>query len=131
MYQTAQATQQYKNLDLQAKTESASPHELIQMLLGAAIVRIKSAVTHMERNEIASKAELISKAIAIVDGLRTSLDMEKGGNIAANLDDLYFYITRQLTLANAENKPEKLNEACALLEKIISAWQAIGPNKHA
>lgn len=123
------ATRQYNNLDLQTRTENASPHQLVQMLFGGALVRIKAAMGHMERKEIAQKAELIGKAIAIIDGLRGSLNMEQGGPVASNLDDLYLYINKQLLLANLQNDEAKLHEVCQLLEDIKSAWDALNPTK--
>lgn len=128
MYNNSYATQQYSGLDLQSKTESASPHELIMMLLSGALVRINAAIGHMERKETAKKAELIGKAIAIIDGLRTSLDMEQGGDIANNLDDLYLYMNRQLLIANSDDRIENLREVHSLLLEIKGAWDSIGNN---
>ena len=119
------AAQQYGSLDLQSKTENASPHQLVKMLIDGALVRIKAATGHMERNETVEKATLIGKAIAIIDGLRGSLDMEKGGDLSTNLDDLYIYMSKQLLLANAENKVEYLNEVYSLLGEIKSSWDSI------
>jgi len=119
------AAQQYGAMDLQSRTEKASPHQLIQMLIDGAIVRTRAAIGHIERNETTKKAELIGKAISIVDGLRGSLDMEKGGQLSTNLDELYFYITRKLLEANAENKTQNLIEVCSILEEIKSAWDSI------
>jgi len=125
MNRNALATQQYGKLDLQSKTETASPHQLIKMLIDGALVRVKAAAGHMERNETVEKATLIGKAIAIIDGLRSSLNMEKGGDISQNLDDLYIYMSKQLLLANAENKIEYLNEVYSLLEEIKNSWDSI------
>lgn len=119
------AVQQYGNMDLQSKTESASPHQLIQMLVDGAIIRTRAAIGHMQRNETSQKAELISKSITIIDGLRGSLDMEKGGEISQNLDDLYVYMSKRLLQANVENNPQHLTEVCALLEDIKGAWSSI------
>jgi hypothetical protein len=54
--------------------------------------------------------------------LRASLNMEAGGEIAANLADLYDYASRQLVRANIANKPEMLDEVGTLLRQIRSAW---------
>lgn len=119
------AAQKYGSMDLQSKTDHASPHQLIQMLIDGAIVRSRAAIGHMQRNETAQKAELIGKAISIIDGLRGSLDMSKGGDISSNLDDLYIYMNKRLMEANASNKTEPLVEVCAILEDIRSAWGSI------
>ena len=70
-----------------------------------------------------------SKAIDIVDnGLRAVLDHSAGGDIAADLERLYEYMTRQLMLANLRNSAELLGEVDALLENLSSAWAAIDPD---
>ncbi len=120
------AAQKYGHMDLQSRTDNASPHQLVQMLIDGALVRTRAAIGHMERGETLQKAELISKAIAIVDGLRGSLDMEKGGEVSSHLDELYVYMNRRLLEANLEDKPENLREVCSLMEQIKSAWDSIG-----
>jgi flagellar protein FliS len=60
--------------------------------------------------------------VAIIEELRASLNLEDGGEIAANMADLYEYCGRQLVRANAENRPEMLDEVGHLLREIRSAW---------
>lgn len=119
------AAKQYSHMDLQSRTDNASPHQLVQLMIDGALVRARAAIGHIERNEISQKAELISKTIAIIDGLRGSLDMEKGGQISSNLDELYLYMNKKLLQANIDNNPQHLLEVCALLEDIKSAWDSI------
>ena len=54
--------------------------------------------------------------------------MERGGDIAQNLDDLYDYIQRRLLLANARNDEEGLEEVHALLTQIKAGWDGIDPD---
>jgi flagellar protein FliS len=58
--------------------------------------------------------------------LRSSLDMNAGGEIARNLEDLYDYMERRLTAANVESSVEMLDEVASLLKQIKEAWDAIG-----
>jgi flagellar protein FliS len=71
------------------------------------------------------KGGLISQAISIIDGLRNSLDMEAGKEIAVNLDNLYEYCERRLLKANIDNDPAILDEVSSLLHEVKSAWDAI------
>ncbi len=119
------AIQQYTRSSRQADVAAATPHRLIQMLLEGALEKIAVAKGHMERNEIADKGKAISWAIDILEGLRTSLDQEAGGELAANLDALYEYMSVQLVEANISNDPAKLDEVSGLLKQIKSAWDAI------
>lgn len=119
------ALKQYQQMGAHGAVMDATPHRLIQMLLDGAISRILTAKGHMERNNIADKGEQISKALAIVEGLRNSLDFEQGGEIAQNLDNLYEYVSNILFKANRDNNVELLDEAGNLLTQIKGAWDQI------
>ncbi|MCW8450927.1 flagellar export chaperone FliS [Legionella quinlivanii] len=117
-----QAINQYKSIDLQTRIESANPHELINLLLQGARSHIATAQGHIQRQQISEKGEHISRAISILDGLRTSLDHEQGGDIAVNLDQLYDYIQQILLKANLHSDSDLLAEANSLLATIHQAW---------
>jgi len=119
------ALDQYSHNAVQARIESASPHRLIQMLLEGALGKIAAAKGHMERGEIQLKGAQIGSAISIMEGLKASLDMEKGGEIAQNLEDLYSYMERRLIEANSNNDTSLLDEVSDLLKQIKEAWDAI------
>ncbi|MDH5572032.1 MAG: flagellar export chaperone FliS [Gammaproteobacteria bacterium] len=119
------AVQHYNKINVASSVESASPHRLIQMLMVGALEKIATAKGHMARGEISSKGGNISWAISIIDGLRASLDLESGGEIAQNLDDLYDYMTRRLARANIEDDEDLLDEVSSLLRSIKSAWDDV------
>ncbi len=95
------------------------------LLIDGAIDKIRAARLAMERNSIGDKGTNISWAISIIDGLRASLNMEKGGELASNLDRLYEYMVRTLVEANLNSDRRKLNEVEALLIEGRLAWKAI------
>lgn len=126
-YSVNKGLKQYNQVVAQSAVGGVSPHRLIQMLLEGAINKITMAKGFMQRSELASKGSHISWAIAIIGGLRGSLNMETGGAIAQNLDDLYDYMCRQLVLANLNNQPELLDEVNELLRELKSGWDSIPP----
>ncbi len=66
----------------------------------------------------------------IDEGLKASLDMRVGGNIAQDLDALYGYMCLRLANANLKNDIEALDEVSRLLNEIKGAWDSISqPNK--
>lgn len=101
------------------------PRELVVMLYDGALERIAQARGCIEHGRIADKLKLLGRAIEIVDELRGSLDLARGGPIAANLDDLYAYVGRRLVEANALNKVEVLDEVTSLLQELRQGWAAI------
>ena len=112
----------YQNAATHGGIAAANPHGLIMMLLEGALERVAGARGRMVNGLVGEKAELITKTLAIVDELRGSLDLARGGEIAANLDALYAYISQRLIKANVENRPEILDEVSSLLKEIHSAW---------
>ena len=115
----------YRQTGIQAQVMDASPHRLIQMLFEGAMGRIAAARGCMERRNFGQKSRAISEAMAIVVGLRNTLDFDKGGEISRNLNDLYAYMTRRLAEANRTNDTAILDEVSSLLGNIMKGWNEI------
>lgn len=124
------AISEYARVNRQSLVNEASPHQLIAMLISGAIERLTFAKGCMDRNETATKAEMIGKAMDILNGLQTSLDMENGGEISANLDQLYDYMLRRLLMANAQNDVSAVDEVITLLLQIKTGWDQIPEEFH-
>lgn len=119
------ALQQYQNVNLESDIEGANSHRLVQLLLAGALSRIAAAKGQYARGETAAFGESLGKSIGIITGLQAALDMEKGGDIARNLDSLYDYMVRTLLKVHSQKSVEPLSEVAALLTEIKSAWDAI------
>ena len=117
---------EYANMGLQGVIEQASPHELVRLLMNGALQRIVHARWHLSEGNIARKAENLLKAIDMIETLRTSLDFERGAEIAGSLEALYEYMVRQLSRANAQNDVTLLSEVEDLLRQVFDGWSAIG-----
>jgi flagellar protein FliS len=122
------AMNEYKKAGVHAEVMDADPHRLIQMLMEGALDRISIAKGAMQQKNVALKGERISSAISIVEGLRGSLNMEAGGDISANLESMYDYMTRRLMEANLKDDVEILDEVADLMRKIKSGWDEIPNN---
>ncbi|MFK7795421.1 MAG: flagellar export chaperone FliS [Gammaproteobacteria bacterium] len=120
-----QALASYQQMGAYGQVEEANGHELIRLLLETLSVRIAEAKTCIQEKNISEKITRLTKALNILDGLRMSLNIEEGGEIASNLDDLYDYMQRQLIQANAHNDLPILDEVKGLVEEIKSAWVLI------
>jgi flagellar protein FliS len=112
----------YRSTAVHAGVDAADPHRLVVMLMDGALERIAAASGLMKHGGGIEKAQLLNRAVAIIDELRNSLNLKAGGAIAANLDALYEYMCQRLMQANAQNKPEWLDEVSRLLGEIRSAW---------
>jgi len=129
MHASAQhALQAYARITVDNGVATASPHRLILMLFEGARLAIASANHHLHAHDIAAKGAAISKAISIIDnGLKASLDVKAGGELAERLSGLYQYVSHQLLLANLHNDEAALMEAGRLLTELHDAWAAIAP----
>lgn len=120
------ALKSYTNVHNHGSVEVASPHKLVDMLFEGALERITQAKGAMQFGNVELKGHKINRAVAIVGGLRESLNTAEGGDIAANLDALYVYIQNLLYSAHAKNDIAQLDEATKLLLDLRSAWNQIG-----
>ncbi|MDO6564696.1 flagellar export chaperone FliS [Amphritea sp. 1_MG-2023] len=116
------ALKQYKNVGLSAAVQTASPQQLITMLFDGALTALAQAKGSIERSDIQSRSTQLNKANDIILGLKDFLDLEKGGEIAANLDALYDYMVRTTSQANRDNDADKVQEVMNLLLEVKSGW---------
>jgi flagellar protein FliS len=116
---------QYGKVAAESEVAYASPHRLVQMLMEGALEKVATAKGCIERNDLAGKSQQITWAMSIINGLRASLDMESGGAIAVNLDDLYNYMTRRLIDASVQNDAAALAEVIDLMLEIKGAWDVM------
>ncbi len=115
----------YNQINRISGVTDADPHRLVMMLLEGALGKIAIVKGLMAREETAKKGEVIGQAIAIIGGLKSSLNIEAGGELARNLDNIYEYIEGRLLKANMKNDVSILNEVSGLLHEIKSGWESI------
>lgn len=124
----ARASNAYKMVNAQTSVESANPHQLVHLLFEELLQSLANARGALARNDVAAKGMAIGRAVRIIDeGLRAGLNESEGGEIARNLDRLYEYCGRKLTMANLKNDDALLAEVKSLIEPIASAWREIAP----
>ncbi|GGM97541.1 flagellar export chaperone FliS [Shewanella xiamenensis] len=122
--------QSYRKVSLDSEIGVASPHRIIQLMFAGALQRLAQSRYAIEQNDLASKGIYISKAVGIITGLNSSLNMEAGGQIAKNLSDLYDFMLRKITEANLNNDVKAIDDVCDILRTIKEGWDAIPADKH-
>ncbi len=124
---TSRAISAYNKVGVESGVTTADPHRLILMLFEGAQQALNRSKLYMQQNNIASRGEMISKAIMIIDhGLKASLDVKAGGALAEQLSQLYDYMTDRLLQANLRNSVDIIDEVGQLLGELHEAWAAIG-----
>ena len=117
----------YASVSVDTAVSEASPHQLVVLLFEGAHEAIVLARASIDSGDIQKKGNSIAKAIDIIlNGLRTSLNLEEGGDLAQNLYALYDYMARRLLHANLTNDKAALDEILGLLSEIHGAWVEIG-----
>ncbi|MDR0577051.1 MAG: flagellar export chaperone FliS [Candidatus Accumulibacter sp.] len=117
----------YSDVGVDTAVSTANPHQLIVLLFEGACQAVVVARAGIEAGDVSQKGAAIAKAIDIIlNGLRASLDLEQGGNLAQNLYALYDYMARRLLHANLHNDKAALDEVLNLLNEIHGAWVSIG-----
>lgn len=126
MFASSNPTSAYAQVGIETGVAAASPHKLILMLFDGAIMALGTAQRQMGEGDIPAKGQSISKAIEIItNGLRASLDIDAGGELAERLHALYDYMTVRLLHANLHNDTAAIEEVTRLLGELRSAWEEI------
>lgn len=116
----------YKAMGARSAVDDANPHRLVLMLFDGALDQIHQARGALQRGDVPEKCRAIRHAVRIVEeGLLAPLDLEGGGEIAANLDALYRYVLQQLTMANLRNDEKLLHECVQLIQVVRDGWLGI------
>jgi flagellar protein FliS len=115
----------YRSVGVTSGVEYADSVQLVQMLFDGLLAALADAEGHMQRNAIAEKGESINRASKILIGLQSTLDFERGGELARNLNDLYDYAMRRILKANLRNDIAAIQEVRGLLGEITGAWELL------
>jgi flagellar protein FliS len=122
------AMSSYRDVAYTASVEYADPHQLVSMLFRALLESLADARSNAGYGEDSLKYSSIERAQKIIFGLRSTLDFEKGGELARNLDSLYDYCIRRLIEANSGKDGAAVEEVSGLLSEISEAWHLM-PNR--
>ncbi len=123
-----QFAQAYRSIAAETGVAAADPHRLVAMLYDGFLEALADARGAMRKREIERKGRALTRAMMIVEeGLRGGLNHQAGGNLAADLDRLYAYISTRLTQANLRNDEALVDECQRLVQPLAEAWAAIAP----
>lgn len=104
---------------------TASPLQLVIMLYDGCLRFMTNAEQAMDRQDIFHQNENCQRAQNIITELISTLDMDRGGEIATNLFQLYNYAFDQLVLANINDDKQALRQAMKVFEELRQSWAAL------
>jgi flagellar protein FliS len=107
-------------------TQTASPGQLVLMLYDGALGFLEKALTGFAYKDPAMFNQTINnniiRAQAIIHEMNASLNMEAGGDVAANFRRLYNYFFRRLTEANRKKQQAPIEETISRLRVLRDSW---------
>ena len=110
---------------LQTDVQSATPLTLVVRLYDAAVRSAATAHDAMVRGDIPARRTAINRLMDIIAELQNTLDLERGGKIAEDLDNLYNWVTSRLLDAVVQQSARPIDDTVRVLEPLRDAWQTI------
>ncbi len=103
-------------------TLGKSQLDLIIKVYDGAIASYKKAALAFEKEDIKTGREELEKAKKFVTHLYTTLDMEKGGDIAKQLSDLYSFVVNQTNIVDATKDIQEINNIIVIIDNLRQGW---------
>jgi flagellar protein FliS len=105
--------------------EGASPIGLVVLLYGGAITALMRAISAIEANNIEKRVSELNKVLDILAELQGTLDFDKGGAVAQQLEKFYVVTRSQVLEASIKNSKPILEELVKHMTGIKEAWQLV------
>jgi flagellar protein FliS len=118
-----QGYRQYSKVYQKAAVNTVDQRKLIVLLYDGAIKFLSIAVNKLAEGDAYEAHTNLVRGKSIVAELLASLDMERGGEIAGNLQRLYAYMFNELIEANLNKDAERVTHVIELLKELRDAWK--------
>lgn len=116
---------------LQTQVTTTGQGDVVVLLYDGALKFLGQAKELLEANDMAGKGINISRALDVIAELDSSLNMEKGGDLARNLHGLYSFCQNHLVMANVKKNPQMIDDVVRVLSGLRSAYAEILSNPEA
>jgi flagellar secretion chaperone FliS len=112
----------YQNVYFENQIRTANREQILIMLYDGAILFLRQACEARENGKKTTKIEKTGKVVNILTELSNTLDFESGGEIAIQLDSVYWYLIKELIRSNTQDDPEPLKVAEQILVDLREGW---------
>lgn len=111
---------------LSEKINISRPETLVVMLYEGMITKIAQARERIELGQTVKSKECIIRAMKIADALMEHLNLEEGGEVAQQLEKLYYFIISELAQANRDLEPLiHLDNARKVIDTLLAGWKSL------
>lgn len=118
MPQNSDATMAYR----QSVTEGTTPLGLVVLLYDRAIEDMCLAVKAMREQDVERRTGHVNHAMLILQQLQGTLDFERGGETAKQLNRLYSLVRAKLLEAQIRHSVELMQQQVRLMSEIRECW---------
>ena len=113
-----------KNYD-RTLIQTAGKLDLVILCYEKAIQLLNQAKDHYLDHETEKKVYKIKKVIDILNELNGSLNMDKGGQIAVNLQSIYTYLIKIILSGDINKDPSAYDDGIRILSELKEAWDQV------
>lgn len=125
-YAGSTAARRYAAVHSGSRTEGATPHALVKILFDELQIALDAASLAEQNGDRIKVSDKHARAMSILFALESSLDFDKGGDIAMGLAQIYREARRLLLVGAKERSAEPVDQARIMIAEIAEAWSQIG-----
>lgn len=125
-YAGGTAARRYAAVHSGSRTEGATPHGLVKILFDELILALEAAALAERNGDRMKVSDKQARAMSILFALESSLDYDKGGDIAMGLAQIYREARRLLMQGAKERSAAPVDQARVMVAEIADAWNQIG-----
>ncbi|WP_250890112.1 flagellar export chaperone FliS [Sphingobium nicotianae] len=120
------ALKRYAAVDTGSRVEGASPHQLVKILFDELLLALDTSALALKAGDRHKCLDRQTRALAILHALETSLDHDRGGEVALSLAIVYREVRRRTLQATSTGEAASMEDARGFIAEIASAWNQIG-----
>lgn len=104
---------------------TADPVGLVVLLYDILLRDLREAIAALTADAIERRAAAVRHSMLVLQQLQSTLDRERGGNVARNLDNFYDFTRAKLLEAQIKASPAMFEEQITFISSIREAWLAV------
>jgi flagellar protein FliS len=118
---------QYINDDIAGKTSNLNPHKIIEEVLKDLKKNMETLAYSIDNEPTISsiKSNSFSKSLTAIYILQSSLNFEKGKEIAENLNNIYEFCKEGIMKGFTKRNSQLIYDAIPPIEQILDGWRQI------
>ncbi|MGF7169872.1 flagellar protein FliS [Sphingobium xanthum] len=124
--QSIKAAKRYAAIDTGSRVEGATPHQLVRILYDELLLCLDTALVALKTGDRHKWLDRQTRALTILHALETSLDFDRGGDVATSLATVYREVRRRMLTATTVSDPAPMEAARGFIADIAAAWTEIG-----